>query len=324
MDIWPWIVCSSLTELRNTKRGRETLLRGARALALHAAANRRRSLNHSLHTCLNSALYGSRVCAFAAADRLRLLIPCVHGARLSCEHDALQQPKRAPWGAGAHLALILRRADHGGLDANSCGEHNLAQLRPTCLARSDRPFDQCGDQVAVTRSYHDHRLLCRKALQHPPDASCGLHRTGGTARHPSIRLDRRGPHEQRGGGHVRAIREAYRKPRDAAVRSSVFVLAASRVRIGLAERRGRVGAWCVCSAASERARERERERRASLFCLAAAASSAACRSSSRGLFGEDSGERRGVCELWWGCVFGLCTGAFCRVRGTRALRARAP
>ena len=47
--------------------------------------------------------------------------------------------------------------------------------------------------------------------------------------------------------------------RGAAVRGSVLG-GWTRVRIGLAERRGRVGAWCVCSAASERASERERER----------------------------------------------------------------
>ena len=49
------------------------------------------------------------------------------------------------------------------------------------------------------------------------------------------------------------------EPRGAAVRGSVLG-GWTRVRIGLAERRGRVGAWCVCSAASERASERERER----------------------------------------------------------------
>ena len=44
------------------------------------------------------------------------------------------------------------------------------------------------------------------------------------------------------------------EPRGAAVQSSVLG-GWTRVRIGLAERRGRVGTWCVCSAASERARE---------------------------------------------------------------------
>ena len=101
-----------------------------------------------------------------------------------------------------------------------------------------------------------------------------------------------------------------------------FLLAASRVRIGLAERRGRVGAWCVCSAASERASERERESRASLFCLAAAVSSTACRSSSRGLFGEGIGGRRGVGGLWWS-VYLVCAQALFVVCAARVHCGRA-
>ena len=112
------------------------------------------------------------------------------------------------------------------------------------------------------------------------------------------------------------------EPRGAAVRARFLCWlgpGSNRVR-GASRARG-----CVVRVqCSKRASERERESRAPLFCLAAAVSSSACRSSSQGLFGEDSGGRRGVGGLWWSCVLGLCTGAFCRVRGTRALRARAP
>ena len=77
--------------------------------------------------------------------------------------------------------------------------------------------------------------------------------------------------------------------------------------------RSDAGAWaCGAAAAAKRSEsesESERARAGLLFFRLGATVFSAGRPLGDCSV-RSSGERRGVCELWWACVFGLCPGAF--------------